>query len=57
LAKPPGVAETLDWVQALGAIGAEDLSGDAATDTLGSVIKDRDDLELVSSDIGRVVDG
>ncbi|RZV46313.1 MAG: MoxR family ATPase [Acidimicrobiales bacterium] len=57
LAKPPGVAETLDWVQALGAIGAEDLSGATAADTLGSVIKDRDDLELVSSDIGRVVDG
>ncbi|MGI9606873.1 MAG: AAA family ATPase [Acidimicrobiales bacterium] len=57
LAKPPGVAETLDWVQALGAIDAQDLNGESAVDTIGSVIKDRDDLELVTSDIGRVVDG
>ncbi|NNE97171.1 MAG: MoxR family ATPase [Acidimicrobiales bacterium] len=55
LAKPPGVAETLDWVHALGAVGADDLRGDTATDTLGSVIKDRDDLEAVTSDISRVV--
>jgi MoxR-like ATPase len=55
LAKPPGVAETLDWVESLGAIGADDLSGDSVVDTLGSVIKDRDDLALVVSDIARVV--
>ena len=55
LAKPPGVAETLDWVEALGAIGADDLDGETAIDTLGSVIKDRDDLEFVSSGIDRVV--
>ncbi len=57
LAKPPGVAETLDWVESLGAIGADDLDAQTATDTLGSVVKDRDDLDLVSSDIGRVVPG
>ncbi len=56
LAKPPGVAETLDWVHALGAIGADDLDGQTATDTLGSVIKDRDDLDLVTSDVSRVID-
>jgi len=57
LVKPPGVAETLDWVEALGAIDASELDGETAADTLGSVIKDRDDLDLVSSDIGRLVDG
>lgn len=56
LVKPPGVAETLDWVQALGAINADDLDNQTATDTLGSVIKDRDDLDLVSSDVSRIVD-
>ncbi len=55
LAKPPGVAETLDWVESLGAIGAADLDGETAIDTLGSVIKDRDDMEFVSGDIARVV--
>ncbi len=57
LAKPPGVAETLDWVESLGAIGADELTGESATDTLGAVVKDRDDLDLVSSDIARVVPG
>jgi MoxR-like ATPase len=57
LAKPPGVAETLDWVESLGAIGADDLTNETAIDTLGAVIKDRDDLDLVASDITRVVPG
>ena len=55
LAKPPGVAETIDWVEALGAIDADNLDGQTAIDTLGAVIKDRDDLEFVSSGIDRVV--
>ena len=55
LAKPPGVAETLDWVEALGAVGAAELDAETAVDTLGSVIKDRDDLEFVAGDIARIV--
>ena len=58
LAKPPGVAETLDWAAALGVIGSENLDVDSARDTLGSVVKDRDDLIEVSADLGAlVVDG
>ena len=55
LAKPPGVAETLDWVAALEVIGAEELEVDHARDTLGSVIKDRDDLDEVHNDLDAVV--
>jgi MoxR-like ATPase len=55
LAKPPGVAETLDWVAALEVIGAEELDVDDARDTLGSVIKDRDDLDEVNNDLDAVV--
>ena len=55
LAKPPGVAETLDWVEALAVVNADDLDIEGAADTLGSVIKDRDDLELVSEDLATVV--
>ncbi len=55
LAKPPGVAETLDWVEALGVVDAETLDAQSATDTLGSVIKDRDDVEVVTSDLDRVL--
>jgi MoxR-like ATPase len=57
LAKPPGVAETIDWVNTLGVVGADDLHHEAVIDTLGAVIKDRDDLELVADDLERVVGG
>jgi MoxR-like ATPase len=57
LAKPPGVAETIDWVNTLGVVGAEDLDDDAVPDTLGAVVKDRDDLELVAGDLDRVISG
>jgi MoxR-like ATPase len=55
LAKPPGVSETLDWVAALKVVGAADLDVDEARDTLGSVIKDRDDLDQVHSALQAVV--
>jgi MoxR-like ATPase len=55
LAKPPGVAETLDWVDALGVVGTTDLDAATAADTLGSVVKDRDDLEMVTADLDHVV--
>ncbi len=55
LAKPPGVAETIDWVEALQAIGASDLDEDTFTYSLGSVIKDRDDLDVVQRRVGSVV--
>jgi MoxR-like ATPase len=57
LAKPPGVAETIDWVQTLEVVGAEELEPAVATDTLGAVIKDRDDLEQVREDLGWVTSG
>ena len=57
LAKPPGVAETLDWVAALDVVGAEEFDTVAADDTLGAVVKDRDDLELVRDQLAQIVDG
>ncbi|MGD2061920.1 MAG: MoxR family ATPase [Acidimicrobiia bacterium] len=47
LAKPPGVAETLDWVATLEVLGEPDLDRDTVRDTLGAVVKERDDLETV----------
>jgi MoxR-like ATPase len=43
LLKPPGVAETIDWAQALVALGAERLDAGTATATLGAVLKYRED--------------
>ena len=45
LFKPPGVAETLDWTEALVALGAERLDADVATATLGAVLKYREDQQ------------
>jgi MoxR-like ATPase len=55
LEKPPGVAETIDWTESLDALGVQSLTDDAALDTLGAVIKDRDDLEYTSKSIQDVV--
>jgi MoxR-like ATPase len=57
LAKPPGVAETIDWVQTLDVLGETDLTVEAAADTLGAVVKDRDDLELVTGALAEIVPG
>ena len=47
LLKPPGVAETLDWTEALLALGAQHLDADTATRTLGAVLKYREDHDRV----------
>jgi MoxR-like ATPase len=57
LAKPPGVAETIDWVRTLGFLGESDLTVQSADDTLGAVIKDRDDLDLVRDNLAEITSG
>ena len=57
LAKPPGVAETIDWVRTLGVLGETELTHGAASDTLGAVVKDRDDLELVQESLAEIISG
>jgi len=47
LAKPPGVAETIDWAQALAALGREEIDAEVVEQTLGSVLKYREDIEAV----------
>jgi len=47
LAKPPGVAETIDWAQALAALGSEQLDPRTVEETLGSVLKYHEDFALV----------
>lgn len=45
LLKPPGVAETIDWAEALDALGATEVDAELAVATLGSVLKYREDAE------------
>jgi MoxR-like ATPase len=48
LAKAPGVAETIDWIQALVALGESELDGGVVDSTLGSVLKHHEDIQAVS---------
>ncbi|MFI6905415.1 AAA family ATPase [Nonomuraea sp. NPDC050394] len=47
LIKPPGVAETLDWTEALLTLGARELDPGLAAATLGAALKYREDVEAV----------
>jgi MoxR-like ATPase len=47
LFKPPGMAETLDWANALLALGTNSLSKEAVEDTLGVILKYQEDVERV----------
>ena len=47
LFKPPGVAETLDWCAALKVLGAQRLTVNAVEQSLGVVLKYREDLDRV----------
>ena len=47
LAKPPGVAETIDWANALAALGRQELDAEVVEQTLGSVLKYHEDLLVV----------
>jgi MoxR-like ATPase len=56
LAKVPGIAETIDWTQALMALGQEELEAGVVDATLGSVLKYHEDLERVrDADLARMV--
>ena len=45
LYKPPGVAETLDWANALAALGQTDVNEASVSVTLGTILKYREDQE------------
>ena len=47
LTKAPGIAETLDWAAALTALGADELSEERVEQTLGVLLKYREDVSLM----------
>jgi MoxR-like ATPase len=56
--KPPGIAEAIDWLAALEVLGVEELNVRAADRTLGSVLKYREDQEVVrAAGLGSLVGG
>ena len=47
LLKPPGVAETLDWAEALMHLGIAELDTDTVRQTLGVILKNQEDISVV----------
>src|SRR5258706_8568190 len=48
LSKTPGMAESLDWAMSLMALHADHLEAEAVTETLGAILKDRDDVSRLA---------
>jgi MoxR-like ATPase len=56
LFKSPGMAETLDWAQALRALGTYELNDRVVEDTLGVILKYQEDVDRISGEVaGRLV--
>ncbi len=55
LVKPPGVAETLDWAQALHTLGAAQLDLETAAMTLGALLKYREDADRVRASLDKIL--
>src|SRR5262245_41201642 len=53
LAKVPGVAETLDWAQALASLHADHIDEALVSETLGCVLKDVDDMKRFRNDVAK----
>jgi MoxR-like ATPase len=53
LAKVPGVAETLDWAQALASLHADHLDEAVVMETIGCVLKDADDIRKFRAEVGK----
>ena len=46
--KKPSIAETLDWAQALGALGVRELTPELMRSTVGFVLKNSEDIETMA---------
>ena len=57
LAKPPGVAETIDWARTVDLLGGTALDPQLAHDTIGAVVKERDDLDVVRDNLEEITSG
>ncbi len=51
LLKPPGIAESIDWAQALHILGSDRLDGERASATLGAAIKYHEDQTRVQREV------
>jgi MoxR-like ATPase len=57
LLKPPGIAETIDWTQALHVLGVTRLDPESAETTLGAALKYREDMVRVQRELASLLGG
>jgi MoxR-like ATPase len=57
LLKPPGIAETIDWTQALHVLGVTKLDPQTAEATLGAALKYREDIVRVQRELASLLGG
>ena len=57
LSKIPGVAETLDWANALVALQAPELNEEVVTETLGCFLKDESDIATFKAELPGIIRG
>ena len=57
LSKIPGVAETLDWANALVALQAPELNEEVVTETLGCFLKDENDIAAFKAELPGIIRG
>ena len=51
LFKLPGMAETLDWSEALTALGTNELNDEVVSETLGVILKYQEDIERIQGEV------
>jgi MoxR-like ATPase len=57
LSKTPGISETIDWAESLMALGHRELNKRAIDQTLGSILKSTEDMELIRQTLVETTDG
>ena len=55
LFKPPGVAETIDWAKALSVLNVTEINPEVVDETLGVLLKYRDDIERIKGKEGQAL--
>lgn len=51
MTKPPAIRESLDWIDALGVLGASELTADVVRETLPVLLKTREDIDRAAGNV------
>jgi len=51
MTKPPAIRESLDWIDALHLLGADELTADVVSDTLPVLLKTREDIDRAAGNV------